>query len=52
MREIRAGCENGHCTVEFRRPEGKRAEVRWTTPMRSEHRGFVYMTQPVRMLSQ
>lgn len=32
MCEVSAGCENGHCTVEFRRPEGKRAEVRWTTP--------------------
>lgn len=40
MCEVSAGCENGHRTVEFRKPEGKRAEVRWTTPsftMRSEH---------------
>lgn len=47
--EVSAGCENGHCTVEFRRPEGKRAEVRWTTPsftMRSEGlfvEGFVWL---------
>lgn len=28
MCEVSAGCENEHCTVEFRRPEAKRAEMR------------------------
>ncbi len=26
--EVSAGCENEHCTVEFRKPEAKRAEMR------------------------
>lgn len=53
-----AGCENEHCTVEFRRPEAKRAEMRWDG--RHYHLlwakwAWFYVTQPilcVRMLSQ